>query len=159
MTQRPTIGSLRNSGIGILRNNSPIPRSVSSIGPLSLVLVSCLRAKMMGDKGRRTQDQLNVPHDLLEVRRWAGQAYGAFAWGAIAALLAFEQLHEELHRLVDQHAEPVKRNRAFDDLVNAHLKARRWHFLPVVQQACSLLGPGGGVDHQFPTGWLDEANP
>src|SRR6266480_6713743 len=81
MAQRPTMGSLRNSGIGRLRR--------------------WCSAKVLEDVSMR--NRLDVPHDLLEIRRRACQVDGPFPGRAVAALPAFEQLDEEVDRLIHLH--------------------------------------------------------
>src|SRR5262245_32311078 len=104
ITQRPTIESLRNSGIGKLR------RLVAMEGK---------------DRSMKFGHRSHIPHYLLEIRGRTGQVDGAFAGSAVPALLAFLKLDEELHGLAFLHAEHIEGDRRFQDAVDADLDAAR----------------------------------
>src|SRR5438132_10189203 len=100
ITQRPTIGSLRSSGI----DNPLMAKEARDFGGFGSAIECSLLVPFF------LSDSLNVPHDLLEIWRRTGQINRPFAWRPVAALVPFLQLDKKLDRFVDLHSQTGERD-------------------------------------------------
>ena len=110
---------------------------------------------------RSQKTPLHVPGDALEVRRGAGQLDRPFARRSIPALLALQQVHEQLHRLAYIDADGLERNADFDDLVQSQADGRPASCgSPWCRKHARAAPPGPAVQmRSFAIGRLDERDP
>src|SRR5262245_42276723 len=120
----------------------------------------CSLALRSEDSASRLNLPLYIPHYLLKIGRWASQVDRALAWGAVAALLAFQQFNVKVHRLAFLHTQQIKWNRYFNNAVDADFDAGRagGSDFALVQQAHMLARGSGRLDQHVPAGRIDEAD-